>query len=643
MIKESFVLRVLAVLFIFLALPLLVACFIMFQRDYEQAINDARKALESTAKLRTHSIYHIKPFSSSFVGEVAAYLDLKNTMPEKTSLEMSKELEKIVEVTPDAIELSLLVPTHERGEYLQVASSNPKKMGTTFTSYDHLPSIAKGGIVEFVRTFYSPEEKKYTLYTYVAKSIVSKKDDSLLGLLLVQSNIDADVAFILEQAKDVHPADTYAVVQEDGVVVQASDPKLIGEYFRPLSNQEMKKFLEETKQDPENAKLAKNPLVINSEVGTNFFEFELANTIQLAFLPPPREFGVSVLAYSPKQKVFNQAMHRFLYIYNAYGILLILGGGISYFLSVLMARPLNQLSSLMKSVASGDLGRRFKEERLGYEINSLGMIFNQTLDSLLENIDRAENYRIAKETNQKELEIGYQVQRQLLPEKMPQGEGINLAATYLPSLVAGGDFYDCIQKDKDKYFLVVGDAAAIGISSCFYALVVRSLIKGYVSVTDDIGKILTNANAIFCTDVGDTGMYLVLLMGCYNSTTKTLSYYSCGHTAGLVRKANGHIELLDHRGMALGLDEHVKYDHADVPIEEGDLIVFYTEGLIQATNEKNQFFSRERVINCLQHRNWKTAEEVVAGLKEEVQAFTGQVPQNELTIVAMSIASKPLI
>src|ERR1700722_481106 len=109
MIKQSFVLRVLAGLFIFLALPLLIACFIMFQRDYEQAIRDSKRVLEAVAKVRMHSIYHIKPFSTSFVGEVIFYLDLKNKMPKEISPQMSEELKKIKAVGERAVHVYLLL------------------------------------------------------------------------------------------------------------------------------------------------------------------------------------------------------------------------------------------------------------------------------------------------------------------------------------------------------------------------------------------------------------------------------------------------------------------------------------------------------------------------------------------------------
>lgn len=637
MIRDSFVLRVLSVLFVFIALPLLIACFILFQKDYERAINDAKLVLETTAKLKTHSLYHIRPFSSSFVGELAYYLNLADNMPKDLDPKMSDKLREISQLS-DNIHLYLVIPEKKFGHYKKVAEGESIYTEKDFVSYDHLPSISKGGEINFVRTIYSADENKYIFNLYTAKAILSKENQSLLGYLLVVSNIDNEVRETLNVENDGGERYRFAAVQEDGVVVAADDKKLIGNYFYPMSSQKKEKFLLETYQNAEDARLASQPLPVNVESQQNFFEFQFGNQVQLAYLPSSAEFGVAILAYSEKEKVFHKAMRRFLFIYNAYGLLLIVGGGVSYALSQLLSRPLKQLSNLMKDVGEGNLSVRFHAERFGYEINSLGNIFNQTLDTLLTNIEKAENYRVAKETYQKELEIGYEVQRQLLPEKMPTLSQVELVARYFFSAVAAGDFYDILVRNDKHLFLVVGDVATKGITPCLYALVVRSLIRSYSYITEDIGKILTATNTLFCKDSSDTGIYVTLLMAHYDLQMKMLSYYSCGHVPAIVRRANGHLEFLTHRGMALGLKEGIQYEQVNCQMEPGDLILFYTDGLTRSLNEMGQPFSFERLCDILQHRNWVSAAEVIQGIEDEMRAFLGErLKEEEMVFFAMRI------
>ncbi len=637
MIKESFVLRVLAVLFIFLALPLLIACFVMFQKDYEAAIDEAKRVLQTSASVRTSSIYHVKPFSSNFVGQINYFLDLKNRMPHEIDKTLTESLKKISDTGNNLVTISVLGPPKEGGVHPILASSQDDLLGKTFVSYDHLPSIAKGGRDEFVRTVFSKELQKYSFNIYVAQAILSE-NDTLLGYLLINANIDSELGRIIQLGREVHSDDYYAVVQEDGVVVMANDSALSGSYFTEMSSEKKQKFFTETHQTPSDACLDNAPLSSNTvATSPNFLEFQFRKDVQLAYLPPPSKYGVSVMAYSSKQLVFNKAMKRFLFIYIGYGALLIIGGVVSYVLSVMMSKPLRKLADLMKKVEEGDLSHRFQDEKLGYEINALGNIFNQTLDTLLDNIQKEETYRITKETYQKELEIGYEVQRRLLPEKMPDMKEVEIASVYLPSEVAGGDFYDFIEKDG-KLFIVLGDAASKGISPCLYALVVRSLVRGYTGIREDVGKILVSTNDLFCADVGETGMYVTLFMGSIDVKKKVFSYYSCGHPPAILRKSSGHVELLEHRGMALGIREGTNFEKVDVQLESGDLLLFYTDGFVHASNERHQYFSRDRILDCLQHRDWKTANEVIDGLTQEVKEFIGGAKQEgEITIVAMRI------
>ena len=348
------------------------------------------------------------------------------------------------------------------------------------------------------------------------------------------------------------------------------------------------------------------------------------------------------MAFASKEEFFGVAVSHFLLIYTIYGLILIIGGGITYWLSLWISRPLRQLSFLMGEVSRGNLDVRFSEEPLGFEINILGRIFNSTIDNLLENIQQAEDERVKKETYQRELAIGRQVQQSLLPSKIPEVKGAEVAGIYLPAVDVGGDFYGYLSKKdasgEDVLIFGVADAAGRGISACLYSLSTRSLFRTYGTLYDDVGEILSMTNNAFILDAGDTGMFVTALFGIYHTESKIFTYYSCGHVPAIVRRSDGHLVTLAHSGMAMGLRESTPYSTDSIQLESGDILIMYTDGLLEAVNEKHQNFSDRRLRHILQTKQWQSAQEIVDCITAELQEFTRTTPQEEeVIIVALKI------
>ena len=186
--------------------------------------------------------------------------------------------------------------------------------------------------------------------------------------------------------------------------------------------------------------------------------------------------------------------------------------------------------------------------------------------------------------------------------------------------------------------IAVADAAGKGISPCLYALSARSLLRTYATLTDDPGEALSQANNAFMEDAGDTGMFVTMFSGFYHTDSKILTYYSCGHVPPIVRRFDGRLVTLEHSGMALGLRESKGFKSDSIQLEPGDIVIFYTNGLTEAVNNRFQSFSEKRLKSCLQQRKWSSAQEAVDGLTAELRAFTGTASQEEeVIIVALKV------
>ncbi|MCC5831939.1 MAG: SpoIIE family protein phosphatase [Chlamydiales bacterium] len=633
MIKQSFTLRVLVISFLVLALPLLVDSFIYFQNSYYDSIKKAKTDLRLSANFRAFTLIEIKPIKHVFLRELEYFLDIDD-LEDIDREKMSKEFAQITHMAGD-FEIYLL-DLGENATFKILVSSLERPQETSFTSYQVLPHIVRVGEGSFVRYMYSDEEKRYIPYIYIARTMKSKKTGNPIGIIMARAQIEEQLNSVLEAEGNIR----FALLTLDGIVFDATDKLLIGNYFDSISPTRQEEIIETRDMGPYTISLDSLSVIKGDD--PPFFEFIFNNQIQIAYRAYIADFALSILAYSPKETLFGEALRHFLFIYSVYGLILVVGGGVTYWLSLWISRPLRQLSFLMGEVSQGNLEVRFENEPLGFEINILGGIFNNTLVNLLENIQRAEDERVKKETYQRELAIGRQVQRSLLPSEVPKISGAELAGTYLPALDVGGDFFSYIssrtKKGEDRLVINIADAAGKGISSCLYALSARSLIKTYSTLTDDPGEALSKTNNAFIADAGDTGMFVTMLTAYYHGNSRILSYYSCGHVAPFVRRSDGRLLKLEHSGMAIGLKESNGYQTDSIQLEAGDLVIFYTNGLVEAVNDRYQPFSENRLKSCLQQRKWTTAQEAVDGLTAELQTFTGNASQEEeVIIVALKV------
>ncbi|MFC2049401.1 PP2C family protein-serine/threonine phosphatase [Chlamydiota bacterium] len=637
MIKKSFTLRVVVINFLLLALPLLIDSFIFFQNSYNDSIQSAQKQLREAANLRTYSLVAAEPVKQVLLSELKYVLNISDKMESQDYETLTHEFAEIAHAWGEYQLIALSLSNN--GYYKIVAASERIVVDTFLQSYQQFETITREGSGTFIRYMYEQTAQAYVPYLFMAQTIHSKKTGAPVGILMVTANIQSQLNDIIIADPQAQNAQ-FAILNADSVVFKSSDPNLMGQHFNPISPVRRSQIIASMQLG--NLQLPDIPLPVIRGDNPPFFEFIFKNQVQLAYQVFISDLNLSVVAYSPKEEFFGTAIRHFLLIYMIYGLILVGGGGVTYWLSLWISRPLRQLTHIMGEVSQGKLDVRFHEAPLGFEINILGRIFNNTLDTLLLNIQRAEDERVKKETYQRELAIGRQVQRSLLPSRVPIIKGAAVAGTYLPASEVGGDFYAFLSKTTESgeevLALAVADVAGRGISSCLYSLSVRSLFRAYATLHDDVGEILSLTNNAFNRDTGDTGMFATMFLGFYHTQSRILSYYSCGHVPGIVRRSDGQIITLSHSGMALGLKESERFKPESIQLYSGDALFVYTDGLLESTNSQHQIFSEKRLKDVLQTKIWNTAQDAVNSLAASVQEFTAGIPQEEeVIIVALQV------
>lgn len=315
----------------------------------------------------------------------------------------------------------------------------------------------------------------------------------------------------------------------------------------------------------------------------------------------------------------------------------IIGGSAVFFFTRRIAKPLRSLCRTMERVAEGGAHVRYTPDWMGFEINALGLQFNETLDGLLRHAGEAEKERLHRERLAKELSIGHEIQANLLPTRVPGLPGVDIATGYFASKEVNGDFYDLFQLPSGKLLIAICDTAGKGISACLFALGLRSILRAFGSMEIDLSELVKRANDLYTIDAHEASMFSTLWIGIYDPKTTTLRYCSQGHPPALLVRGV-QIEELWTQGIALGAQRMDVIPTQETLLIKGDLLVLYTDGIIEAHDPDNHLFGKERLYELLMRKQKTSSQQIADRIIEEVQLFAHGSPQHDdMTLLVMRI------
>ncbi|HCX22266.1 MAG: hypothetical protein CMB80_19335 [Flammeovirgaceae bacterium] len=230
---------------------------------------------------------------------------------------------------------------------------------------------------------------------------------------------------------------------------------------------------------------------------------------------------------------------------------------------------------------------------------------NQTSDSTflraLTNIIivAIENKKLARkqlqqEAYRKELEIAKRVQNFLFPKELPQTHRLKIEAVYLPHQDVGGDYYDYLTIDNDRFLVCVADVSGKGVPAALLMSNFQASLRTLVRKTQDPDEIVRELNHVI-TDSGNAENFITFFLGIYDFNEKTFEYVNCGHNPLFLVKKDEVIELNDGTTI-LGMFDPLPFLNT-VKLENLDEFMFfgYTDGLTETFNKKDDQFGEERL------------------------------------------------
>jgi phosphoserine phosphatase RsbU/P len=248
-----------------------------------------------------------------------------------------------------------------------------------------------------------------------------------------------------------------------------------------------------------------------------------------------------------------------------------------------------------------------------------------------------------RERLQQELQIAREVQMSLLPKRIPEFSGLDIASRCVPALEVGGDYYDFIRFNDTRLGVIVGDVSGKGTEGAFYMTLTKGFLKAVTRAMESPARILTEANSLFYENV-DRGNFITVIYGIFDSAAKTLTVARAGHNPAIVIRAGAaRGEIVQPSGIALGLEPGEVFGKAieevKLPYSAGDVFLFYTDGFGEAMNGKGEQFGDERLMATVREYAERPAAEILEAVLKSVRSFVGRAKQHDdMTIVVVKCA-----
>ena len=233
-----------------------------------------------------------------------------------------------------------------------------------------------------------------------------------------------------------------------------------------------------------------------------------------------------------------------------------------------------------------------------------------------------------------DLVLAREVMVELLPLTIPSLPGFDIAGSHETSLEVGGDYYEFIPLDDERWGVVIADVVGKGIAAALLVSAIRASIASLVGHELAVRAIMRRANRFFHESV-EEGKYVTLFYAVIDVATRHMIYVNAGHVPPVLLRANGGVELLEDGGVPLGLFEAPRYFEGHVALGSGDLLTLYTDGVVETMDTDELQYGVDRLVAKLQQSRDESATEICSGVMHDVRSHGTAVRQDDRAIVIL--------
>lgn len=284
------------------------------------------------------------------------------------------------------------------------------------------------------------------------------------------------------------------------------------------------------------------------------------------------------------------------------------------------------------------LGKKYNSAQYTTEDISFVEALGTTVIRAIENF-RLFQQEVEKKQIEKELELALEIQKNLLPQKIPEIKGIDVWGLSIPSRVVGGDYFDVVKIDNTSFYVAIADVCGKGVPAALLMANLQSALKTLTSLRLSISEIVKLLNLIIFENTSpDT--FITFFLGRHDASTKEFEYINAGHNPPILYKfLKDEFSFLTKGGIFLGFsDTSINYETGKFLLEKGDLLLIYTDGLTEACDKDLNEFGLERLKEIMKSLYPRSAKEICDYLIKEIYQFCNSKDlKDDLSLIVLKV------
>lgn len=244
---------------------------------------------------------------------------------------------------------------------------------------------------------------------------------------------------------------------------------------------------------------------------------------------------------------------------------------------------------------------------------------------------------VKKKRLESELVVASKVQQALLPRRFPTIEGLVIEVLNIPSQIVGGDLYDAFRIDEYRQGIAIGDGSGKGASGAILMAVAYAGFKSLFNEIRPVATVIALLNNLL-TEVTTAAYYVTFCFGILDREKNVFVYCNAGHNPPFALRKDRSVEYLDKGGIVLGFVANQQYTQTPLPVNSGDYLCFYTDGVTELKNETGEEFGEERLVAMLRSNYGEPPRQMKFLILEELKKFSGASEfQDDVTLLIVYI------
>ena len=239
-------------------------------------------------------------------------------------------------------------------------------------------------------------------------------------------------------------------------------------------------------------------------------------------------------------------------------------------------------------------------------------------------------------TMKRDLEIAREIQSWLMPSQAPRFPGVDIAFATRPANTVAGDYYDAFLRPNGLLLVVVADVAGKSVPAALLTATLQASLRTLAALDSSLPELVARVNRYACEQSLQGRRFTTAFLAELEPATGVLTYVNAGHNWPVLRHLAGGVERLEAGGLPLGINPNLPYSSGKVTLSKGDFLLIFTDGLVEAEDDKANEYGEERMMQVLPTVQTAAASDAVKSILSSVDKFVGLTRQHDdITCLAL--------